>query len=353
MEKEWSNLRALAVVGQAQMILRELEKPQLKTDKVLIKVAYCGICGSDLPRYFEGGVHAFPQVLGHEFSGVIEAVGSEVTDFVKGDRVAVAPLIPCGTCEDCQKGEPAMCTHYSFIGSREQGAMADYISVPARNCIKVPASLSLKEAALLEPLTVAIHGIERVTLHAGVSVMVLGAGTIGLLTLLALRAKGVGNIIVVDLNEKKLTIAKTIGADHLVNPNDCSLEEYFETHELPEVVIETAGSAITQVQAVRFVQKKGKVSYVGTSTKEVVFTPNDFEKILRGELEITGSWMSYSAPFPGYEWTAGLRYMEKKEIDVNPLITGVYSLEDQAIPFEEMRKKESEQVKVLYEIHPE
>lgn len=346
-------MKTLEVVGKAQMILNELEKPKLESDKVLVKVAYCGVCGSDLPRYFEGGVHAFPQVLGHEFSGIVEAVGADVSDFISGDRVAVAPLIPCGKCDACQKGEPAMCSHYSFIGSREQGAMAEYVAVPAKNCVKVPESLSLKEAALLEPLTVAIHGVERIKLRAGVSVMVLGAGTIGLLTLLALRARGVGEITVVDLNEKKLAIAQKIGADQLVNPNTCPLEDYFKTHDLPEIVIETAGSALTQVQAIRFIQKRGQISYVGTSTKEVVLSPVDFEKILRGELEITGSWMSYSAPFPGFEWTAGLRYMAEKEINVKPLITGIYSLEDLEKPFKEMVKKDSGHVKVLYGINPE
>ncbi|MGX7245570.1 galactitol-1-phosphate 5-dehydrogenase [Enterococcus quebecensis] len=346
-------MKALEVVGETKMILSELEKPQLATDKVRIKVAYCGVCGSDLPRYFAGGVHSFPQVLGHEFSGVVETVGANVTEMISGDRVAVAPLIPCGECDACQKGEPAMCSNYSFIGSREPGAMAEYVTVPAKNCVKVPEKLSLKEAALLEPLTVAIHGIERINLKAGVSVLVLGAGTIGLLTVLALRARGVGEITVADLNTKKLSMAQKIGADYIVDPNEQPLEEYFKDRELPEVVIETAGSAFTQVQAIQLVKKRGKVSYVGTCTKEVVFSPEDFEKILRGELEITGSWMSYSAPFPGYEWLAGLRYMAEGEIDVKPLITGIYSLTDKEKPFDAINKKDSEQIKVLYEIHPE
>ena len=206
-------MKALVVTDKHKMELQDIPKPEIKPGKVLIKVAYCGICGSDLPRYFEGGVHAFPQVLGHEFSGTVEAIGEGVSTISVGEKVAVAPLVPCGTCENCQKGEPAMCTQYSFIGSREQGAMAEYVVVPEKNCVKVPDTLSLKEAALLEPLTVAIHGIERVRVPAGAEVLVLGAGTIGLLTVLALRAIGVGKIIVVDLNDKKLTLAKKIGAD--------------------------------------------------------------------------------------------------------------------------------------------
>ncbi|MHC5227271.1 galactitol-1-phosphate 5-dehydrogenase [Enterococcus sp. LJL99] len=346
-------MKALVVTDNHQMELQEIEQPRLTAGKVLIKVAYCGICGSDLPRYFAGGVHSFPQILGHEFSGVVEAVSDTVTQVSVGDRVAVAPLVPCSTCENCQKGEPAMCTNYSFIGSREQGAMAEYIVVPARNCVKVPDTLSLKEVALLEPLTVAIHGIERVNIPAGATVFVLGAGTIGLLTILSLKAMGAGRVIVADLNEKKLTLAKKIGADEVVNPAKNTLTEYFNQHELPEVVIETAGSSITQRQAIEFVQKRGKVVFVGTSTKDVVFDPETFEKILRGELEVTGSWMSYSAPFPGYEWRAGLNYMSSGRIDVKPLITDLYQLEDVVKPFEKMIEPNSEAIKLLYAINEE
>ena len=335
------------------MELQDIPKPEVESDKVLIKVSYCGICGSDLPRYFEGGVHAFPQVLGHEFSGIVEEIGEGVENVSVGEKVAVAPLVPCGTCENCQKGEPAMCTQYSFIGSREQGAMAEYVVVPKKNCVKVPDALSLKEAALLEPLTVAIHGIERVRVPAGAEVLVLGAGTIGLLTVLALRAIGVGKITVVDLNDKKLTVAKQVGADEVVNPITLKLEDHYKNSPLPEVAIETAGSSITQKQAVEFVAKRGKVVYVGTSTRDVVFDPETFEKILRGELEVTGSWMSYSAPFPGYEWETGLRYMSTGEIDVKPLITDVFELEDVALPFDKMIEKNTAAVKLLYAINKE
>lgn len=346
-------MKALVVTNKHKLELQDIDKPTVDAEKVLIKVAYCGICGSDLPRYFEGGVHAFPQVLGHEFSGVVEEIGEKVTCIKVGDRVAVAPLVPCGTCENCQKGEPAMCTNYSFIGSREQGAMAEYVAVPEKNCVNVPDSLSLKEAALVEPLTVAIHGIERINLSAGADVLVLGAGTIGLLTVLSLRAIGTGKITVVDLNDKKLEVAKAIGANEVVNPMVQTLEDYYKENNLPEAVIETAGSSITQKQAIEFVSKRGKVVYVGTSTKDVVFDPETFEKILRGELEVTGSWMSYSAPFPGYEWETGLRYMSTGQVDVKPLITGLYQLEDVAAPFDKMVEPNSTAIKLLYAINEE
>ena len=252
-------MKALTVTGIKEFELKEIPIPKVTSDKVLIEVAYVGICGSDLPRYFEGGVHRFPQVLGHEFSGKIVEIGNQVTNLKVGDRVAVAPLIPDETTNGYLKGEPAMAERYSFIGSREQGAMAEFVAVPAKNVVKVPDELSLKEAAVLEPLTVAIHGIDRVNLLSGDEVVVLGAGTIGLLTLVALRARGVGNITVVDINDHKLELAKKVGADVVVNPNETAINEYFEQNRKPRVVIETAGSAITQRQAIEIVEKRGSV----------------------------------------------------------------------------------------------
>lgn len=343
-------MKALSVVATEKMEITELEKPTAQKGQVVIEVAYCGICGSDLDRYFKGKVHNFPQILGHEFSGVVTEIGEGVTRLNIGDQVAVAPLIPCGECEYCAKGEPAMCTNYSFIGSRQPGAMAEYVVAPEVNCLHVPAALSLKEAAMIEPLTVAIHGVDRLAIKAGEIALVLGAGTIGLLTIAVLKARGINHIIVTDLNDVKLDMAKQCGATEIVNTSQTSLEEYFDGRSRPTIVYETAGSSVTQVEAIKYVASKGQVSFVGTSTKDVVLEPSVFERVLRGELSVTGSWMSYSAPFPGYEWHTAMDYMATGKIDVKPLITGVYQLEDKGLPFEKMVEKNSNSVKLLYKI---
>ena len=342
-------MKVLAVTDIGKLELREIDIPKPKNSEVLIKVAYVGVCGSDLPRYFDGSVHQFPQVLGHEFSGVVEQVG-ENSSLKIGDRVVVAPLIPCNHCEQCKTGYPQLCTDYSFIGSRQQGAMAEYVVVPEENCLVVPDNLDLKTAATIEPLTVAIHGVERVQTKSGDRVLVLGAGTIGLMTILSLRAKGVGEIIVVDLNDQKLSVAKDIGADIIINPTKIDIDNYFDSHELADLVFETAGSPVTQVQSIKYANRQGKVVFVGTCTKPVTFAPEEFELILRRELEVTGSWMSYSSSFPGFEWYAALRYLSRGEIDTSVLITGVYSLEDMELPFVKMNEENSKEIKVLYEI---
>lgn len=343
-----TTMKALEVHAASQMELVDIDIPTPGAGEVLVRVAYCGICGSDFPRYFDGAVHAFPQTLGHEFSGVVERVGDEVTQWNPGDRVVVAPLVPCLTCEQCQQGRPALCTRYSFVGSRQQGALAEYVSVPARNLVQIPDALSLRDAALVEPLTIAIHGIDRVPLRTGARVAVFGAGVIGLLTVMVLKARGAEHVIAIDVQQDKLALAKQLGADDVVLGLDGGTGEYFATNPAPDICIETAGHPATQVNAVEYCGKGGSVVFVGTSTRDVIFPPESFEKILRGELTVTGSWMSYSAPFPGYEWTAAVDMIATGKVDVEPLISHVYSLRDAARPFEDVKSARGKLLKVLY-----
>ncbi|OXS78705.1 galactitol-1-phosphate 5-dehydrogenase [Domibacillus enclensis] len=343
-------MKALVLDSKENFAVKEIEKPTFSEGQVLVRVSYVGVCGSDLARYFEGKVHNYPVVLGHEFSGVVEQVGPHVRAVKEGDRVAVAPLVPCGVCENCERGKPALCDQYSFVGSRQQGAMAEYVAVDEKNVLVLPDEVSNEEAALIEPLTVAIHGIERIQFSAGAHVVVFGAGTIGIMTLLALKARGAGNVTVIDINDEKLERARGLGASTIINSLKTDLNEYFSLNPKPEAVIETAGVSQTQVQSVEIVEKLGKVVYVGTATRDVVFPAKVFERILRGEIEITGSWMSYSAPFPGFEWRAALQYIKEGVINVKPLINEVYRLEDKEAPFVKMRDPQNHSIKFLYEI---
>lgn len=343
-------MKALVLEDKQLLVVRDIEKPEITEGQVLVKVAYCGVCGSDLARFFEGKVHNYPIVLGHEFSGEVEKIGGKVTAVKPGDRVAVAPLVPCDHCEFCMQGKPALCTQYSFLGSRENGAMAEFVAVDERNVLVIPDEVSNKEAALIEPLSVALHGIERISFQPGARAVVFGAGTIGIMTLLALKARGAGSITVIDINDDKLQTARDLGAAHTINSREVNVAEYYTNHPRPEVVIETAGVSQTQVQSIEIVEKLGKVVFVGTSTRDVTFPSKVFERILRGEIEITGSWMSYSSPFPGFEWRAGLQYIKDGIIDLKPLLNEVYRLEDGDQPFKKMRDPNNHQVKFLYEL---
>ncbi len=343
-----SKMKALVAYGPNDLRLENIAIPDYQEDEVLIQVKACGICGSDVPRALQGAVHNYPIVFGHEFSGSIAAVGSRVTKFKVGDRVTAAPLLPCGTCKYCQIGRPAMCETYDFVGSRRQGAFAEYVAVKAANVILLAPDTDYLAGAMMEPISVALHGVSRVSMQAGATVAVFGAGTIGLLALQCLKALGAGKVYVVDVVAAKLKVAKQLGADVVVNAATCDPVQFMLEQGQPSVVFETAGTPVTQRQSIEAVEKLGKVSFIGTATKDFFLPPHSFEKILRGELEVTGSWMSYSAPYPGYEWPAVALWLEKKKIETELLITHTFKLEAGLAAFNTMTDKTSNAIKVMF-----
>ena len=213
-------MKAGVVHAKNDIRYEEIEKPQPKKGQVLIKVKYTGICGSDVPRVNGDACHFFPNVLGHEFSGTIEEVGEGVTTLKKGDRVAGVPLVPCMECEDCQKGNYSLCKHYSFIGSREFGSFAEYVTVPEKNAVKFEDEVSFEQGAFFEPATVALHGLNRVDYHAGECVAILGGGTIGLFTAQWAKIFGAKKVVVFDISPERLELAKKLGVDEGINTLD-------------------------------------------------------------------------------------------------------------------------------------
>lgn len=343
-----TQLKAVAVTGRQELTITEIS-PTVAPDEVLVRVAYCGICGSDVPRYFDGAVHNFPQVLGHEFSGVVAEIGAEVTTAQVGDRVAVAPLVPCHECSECRAGRPSLCPNYSFIGSRRQGALADLVAVPAVNLVPL-GDLSLKVGALVEPLSVAIHGVERADVIPGAPAAVLGGGVIGLLAVLTLRDKGAGPITVVDVDPRSLEMALRLGAAHAVNGASDDLAAHFDAVGAPMLTVETAGVPPTQRQALAITARRGTVVYVGTAHQDLVLSPKVFEFMLRHELTVRGSWMSYSAPFPGHEWTDAVRILGSGLIDPELLITHEVPLPEAVRGFEAMRSRDEHRLKVMFRV---
>lgn len=343
-------MKALALTATLQMGIVSIPRPDERAGAVVVRVAYCGICGSDLTRYFEGAVRAFPQVLGHEISGTIDTVGAGVVGLAPGMHVVVAPLVPCGRCIKCGAGRPALCSNYSFLGSREQGGLAEYVSVPAENITVLPETVPLRQAALVEPLTIAIHGVDRAEVGHNDTVAVFGAGVIGLLSIVALRRRGAGRIIAVDTQPRKLELAREFGADETILADDDNVDYCFSNRELPTICIETAGSSITRLQAVQYCARGGQVVFVGTSQRDVVFSSDVFEKVLRGELRITGSWMSYSSPFPGGEWAEAVDMIASGSFDAGKLVADTYVLDDVAKPFTDLQNAQGSLLKQLYRI---
>ncbi len=331
-------MKAGVVYARNDIRYDEIAKPVPMPGQVLIKVKYTGICGSDVPRVNGTACHYYPNVLGHEFSGVVEKTGEGVTSVQEGDRVAGVPLVPCMECEDCKKGDYSLCKHYTFIGSREFGSFAEYVVIPEKNAVKFTDEVSFEQGAFFEPATVALHGLQRLDYKSGKTVAVLGGGTIGLFVMQWANIFGAGKVIVFDIEDERLELAKRLGATEAMN----TLDKDFMKQAMDitggkgfDYVYETAGSTATMKLAFELAGNKSGVCFIGTPVSELTFSVSEWENLNRKEFVLTGSWMSYSTPFPGKEWEATAHYFTTGELKFDKsLIFKIIPLSQIASAFE-------------------
>lgn len=304
-------MKAGVVHARDDIRFEEIKTPKPGKGQVRIRVKYTGICGSDIPRVNGDACHYYPNVLGHEFSGIVDELGEGVTTLKVGDRVAGVPLVPCMECEDCRKGDYSLCRHYSFIGSREFGSFAEYVVVPERNAVKFSPEVSFEQGALFEPATIGLHGLLRLNYQGGGHVAILGGGTIGMFTMQWAKIFGAASVTVFDIIPERLGLALRLGADHAVNSGKPDFMR--EAMELTggrgfDYIYETAGNTVTMKMAFGLAANKAGVCMIGTPTRELSFSVAEWENMNRKEFTLTGSWMSYSAPFPGKEWQLTAHY---------------------------------------------
>lgn len=261
--------------------IEEREKPVPKEGEVLVKVEYVGICGSDLHYYESGRIGNFivepPFVLGHEAGGTVVEVGSGVSHLKVGDRVALEPGKTCGHCEHCKAGKYNLCEDVIFFATPPvDGVFQEYVAHEAGLCFKLPDNVSTLEGALVEPLSVGLHAAMQGGAHIGQTAVVTGAGCIGLVSLLALKAMGVSRVIVVDVIEKRLQKAKELGADYVINGKE--QDTVAEIKRLTEgkgcdLSIETAGTQITASQLIQASKKGATIVFVGYSASGEMTLP--------------------------------------------------------------------------------
>lgn len=312
----------------------EAPTPAPQAGEVLLRVAYCGVCGSDIPRLVKDGAHYFPIILGHEFSGVIEQVGEGVDEALIGKKAACAPLIPNFDDPECAKGHYSLGKGYDFIGSRRQGGFAEYVTMPVRNAVLLDDAADLLDGSFMEPLTVALHALNIMNFKPGGRVAVTGVGGIGLLMIQCLRELGAGSISAFDIAPDKLQLAGELGADFLYNSREgdvveTSLAEGGAGRGF-DFVFETAGAPPAEILALRLAAPKGGVMFVGTPHTPLTLQPAEFELINRKELTLQGSWMNYSAPFPGWEWEFGAELFGKSRIETRRLVDKILPLSQAA-----------------------
>ncbi|ATW28495.1 hypothetical protein DCMF_09410 [Candidatus Formimonas warabiya] len=274
-------MKAVRYYGIQDIRVEEIEKPRLQGDEVLVKVLYAGVCGSDMHIYRRGMFMVnIPETMGHELVGVIEQVGSDAQEFRVGDYVVADPRVPCGQCSSCLKGSYHTCAALGFIGEVSPGGFAEYLAVKKEKLIKLKSSEDVRQAVLTEPLAVAWHICEKGRFSAEDHIAVVGAGPIGLLTvLLAREICKVKDITAIDVSEKRLEMASRAGANSIMTGFDHRMGLEYDK------VVEAAGNEATLNGSLNLVAAGGTLLVVGLFENTVSFDPN---VIVCKEIKVTG-----------------------------------------------------------------
>ena len=330
--------RVLHAVGDFRY--QDYPVPELKPDEVLLKVKACGICGSDIPRIFVNGTYHFPTIPGHEFAGQVVAAASKENEHLVGLRAAVFPLIPCRKCTSCSKGVYETCKSYDYLGSRSDGAFAEYVRVPVWNLVPIADNVSFEEAAMSEPAAVALHALRRAGIEVGDNVVIYGPGTIGMLIAQWARAWGANKVLLVGTDLNNYEFIESLGFYDYFNaskgnPIDWVMEQTGGIGA--DVAIEAVGVPATACNCLESGASGGKVIFVGNPHGDFTFPQNTYWQILRKQLKVYGTWNSAYNGTSQSDWGIVADAMASGKVQVTPLITHRFTLEDMDKGLEIMR----------------
>jgi 2-desacetyl-2-hydroxyethyl bacteriochlorophyllide A dehydrogenase len=340
-------MKALVLEDYKKFVFADLPVPEPGAEEVLVAVKACGICGSDV-HGMDGstGRRRPPIVMGHEASGIIAQVGGAVTGWSAGDRVTFDSTIYCGHCEYCRRGEINLCDRRRVLGVscegyRQHGAFAEFVAVPQRILYRLPEGLSFEHAALVEPFAIAVHALRRAPVSLNDSVVVAGAGMIGLALVQVLRAAGGGRLIVMDVADARLALAKEFGASDVVNSS--TGEAYKKILDLTrgrgvDAAFEAVGVSATVELAVRCLRKGGTLTLVGNLAQNIEFP---LQAVVTRELSIHASCASRG------EYPAVLDLLSRGTLKPDALISAVAPLAEGAAWFDRLYRRETGLMKVL------
>lgn len=352
--REWKEqqMKAWVLHGIDNIRYEEAARPEPADSEVLVAVQAAGICGSDIPRIYKTGAHTHPLIPGHEFSGVVERAGALVDKEWEGKRVGVFPLIPCRECAACRKRQYELCRNYSYLGSRRNGGFAEYVSVPEWNLIELPADVSFAEAAMLEPMAVAVHAMRRVQLCQGHTVVVYGLGTIGMLLVMFLLEAGISNILAVGNKASQGQLARKMGLNEQAYCDSREQDVPGWVRERTDgvgadIIFECIGRNETAAQAIGLAAPGGQVCLVGNPYSDMVFDKSTYWKILRDQLVITGTWNSSFTHEPEDDWHYVLDRLSRKRVSPEMLITHRLPVEELERGLHIMRDKAEDYVKIM------
>jgi len=289
-------MKAMRLEATGRLFTREIEKPAPGPDELLVRVEACGVCGTDR-HLFKGEFPCTPPVtLGHEFSGIVEELGAGVTGFAIGDRITGDPNIACGRCSHCVNGRVNLCRNLRAIGIHRNGGFADYVIVPQKQAFLLPADLDPMHGAFCEPLACCLHGIDLAEIRTGASVVVLGGGVIGLLTLQLARLAGATTVILATRQASRRSLAEDLGATASVDPaaGDVITQIAGETGLVPggvDVVMECAGVGETVIQATKLVRPGGTAVILGVMPQGETIEIEPFDLLFR-EVKLVTSFLN-------------------------------------------------------------
>ncbi len=340
-------MKALLLTEYKKMTVTEVDEPEMGADDVLVQVEACGICGSDIHGYDGStGRRIPPLVMGHEAAGIVVATGENVTDLPNGTRVTFDSMVSCGNCHFCRRGNSNLCDNRMVLGVscgeyRRHGAFAERISVPRRIVYTLPDSLPFDHAALVEAVSVAVHAASVTPVVLGDTAVVVGAGMIGLLALQAIRAAGATRVIAVDLNDKRLAVAKQLGADEVLRGDQCDVPATIRAMtdgRGADVALEVVGATPTIKTAIESVRKGGSVTLVGNVSPTIELP---LQSVVTREISLFGTCGCNG------EYPQCIDLMARGIINVAPLITAKIGLSDGPAWFERLHAGDAEQMKVV------
>ena len=345
-------MKALLHTGPLHFDYTDVPEPDVGPEDVLVRVKACGVCGSDVHGYTgETGRRLPPIIMGHEASGVVERVGADVQGVEPGQRVCFDSTVYCNRCAACQKGEVNRCVRRQVLGVstpdvKRHGAFAEFVVLPHWTIIPMPESLSFTQAALLEPVAIALHAANRADVQPGDMVFVLGAGPIGLFTLQAAQLRGAAQTIISDLDATRLDLARELGADITINPNEtdvlAAVREATEGRGA-DISIEAVGIGATVRQAIAATRAGGCVTLVGNLEQR---TEIPLQEVISKELTLTGSYASSG------EYRHAVELVASGRIDVLRLVSETAPLADGQRAFDRLREAQEPLMKVVLEPEP-
>ena len=342
-------MKALLYTKPYSFEYSDFPDPAVGDDEVLINVKACGICGSDVHGFTgKTGRRIPPLIMGHEAAGIVEETGENVRGFEKGDRVCFDSTVYCNKCRSCRKGFYNRCESRQVLGVstpefKRHGAFAEYVAVPWWIVSKIPDTMSFTQAALLEPVSISTHAGNRAPISTNDTVVVIGAGTIGLFILQAARLRGAARVFVADINEFRLDLARKLGADKVINSLKSDLREmvFKETEKKgADVTFEAVGYAQTFLDGVSIIKTGGHLVAVGNLEKAAEF---NLQELVARELTFTGSYASSG------EFRDCIDLVATGKINVEPLISDVLPLKDGPSAFERLLKAEENLLKIVLE----